>query len=307
MHVASLPWGLVKGSPMPEEDSVRGVRARRGVVTRSFQPQNVLAGFMDEAHFMGFAQEHLSSLNAEARAALFELASQARAAVGPLPPHLDFATEVRPLDPAVQARFERDEIFASTMQTPHRFAWVRLESLVALQVFVNSQEEDIPHDEEGLINYALPDEWSVPAEITFIPPLGPIYITSSSPHLAGLTVRTEAERGRIVIEPPKHINLIQVMSFAGRYYLRNGYHRVVGALAAGVTELPALVVDALQPAEVELPQLGPAGFGVIHSMSLARPPLVSDFNGAGAIRMEMREKRYGASVALQISPLNIGV
>ena len=44
MHVAFLPSGLVKGSAMPEEGTVRGPRARRGVVTRSFQPRNVLAG-----------------------------------------------------------------------------------------------------------------------------------------------------------------------------------------------------------------------------------------------------------------------
>jgi hypothetical protein len=262
---------------------------------------------MDEAHFIAFAQERLSSLDAEGQAALLEEAGHARAAVRSLRPRVDFTAELSPVDPAVRARFESDETFASTLRMPHRFAWVRLESLVALQVFVNSHGEDVPRDEEGLIGYALPEEWSVPAEVTFIPPLGPIYISSSSPHLAGVSVHTDAEHGRIVIEAPTHINLVKVMSFEGRYYLRNGYHRVVGALAAGVTELPALVVDAGQPAEVELPQLGPAAFGVTRSMSAARPPLVSDFNGAGAIRMEMREKRYGASVTLQVSPLNIGV
>lgn len=196
---------------MPEKDKARGFRAKRRVVSQSFQPRRVLAGFMDDLHFRGFAQEHLLSLKPDEQAALFDAANAARAAVASLPPHSDFSVAARPVDPAVQARFDADETFAVTVPMPHRFAWVQLQNLVALQVFVNSQEEDVPADEAGLVDYALPAEWSVPAEITFMPPFGPIYVSSSSPHLAGLEVRLEVEHGRVVIEPPKHINLIQVM------------------------------------------------------------------------------------------------
>lgn len=115
------------------------------------------------------------------------------------------------------------------------------------------------------------------------------------------------EKGQVMISPPSHINLIQVVQANGRYFLRNGYHRVVGALAAGVKEIPALVVDAIQPDDVELPNMGFAAFSGARSMALPRPPLVSDFNGAATVDILMRERRYGASVSLQISPVNIGV
>ena len=280
----------------------------RGVVIKSFHPVKALAGFMDDAHFQAFAQEYLATLSEEAKADLLAEADRARTIATALPPHPDFSVESRPVDPEVSEQFTKDETFRAVFGgQAYHFAWVRLENLVALQVFVNAQEEDVPSTESALTEFSLPGEWSVPAEITFIPPLGPIYIVSSSPHLVGLRVRTEVEAGQIIIEPPTHINVVQVMHFNGRYYLRNGYHRVVGALRAGVTELPALIVEGNQPAEVELANMGPSGFGVLPSMMLPRPALVADFNGTATVEIRMRERRYGASVSLQISPVNIGV
>jgi hypothetical protein len=203
---------------------------------------------------------------------------------------------------------EKDPVFASIFgNVSYRFAWVQPGKLVALQTFVKVQEETVPSEEDALLAFALPHDWRVPAEISFIPPLGPIYVVTSSPQMAGLQVRMDAKKGQIILEPPSHINLIQAVQLAGRYYLRNGYHRVAGAIAAGITELPALVVDASQPTDVEIPNLGLAGFNVLHSMGLPRPPLVSDFGGKACVEISMREKRYGASVSLQISPLNIGI
>ena len=101
--------------------------------------------------------------------------------------------------------------------------------------------------------------------------------------------------------------MIQVMQFGGRYYLRNGYHRAVGALAAGISEVPAQIIDGNQPAAVELPGLGLAGFSAAFSIMQPRPALVADLAGEASVEILMREKRYGASVSLQISPVNIGV
>ena len=36
---------------------------------------------------------------------------------------------------------------------------------------------------------------------------------------------------------------VQVIEFKGRFYLRNGYHRLVGAMRRGVTHVPALVMQ----------------------------------------------------------------
>jgi hypothetical protein len=291
-------------APTPKKSQ----RARRGVVIKSFQPAKVLAGFMDENHFRGFCQESLEAMTPAKQKALLTKAEAARAQVQGLPPHPDFSTEIRPLDASISDKFEKDKTFANTFaNTPHRFAWINPANLVALQVFVRGEEDAVPTDDAGLVKYALPDKWSVPAEISFIPPQGPIYVVSSSPQLTMLNIRMDAKKSQIIVEPPTHINLIQVMQFNGRYYLRNGYHRVVGALIAGITELPALVIDGNQPGDVELPNMGWAGISAQFFMPRPRPPLVSDFTGSATVVIEMRERRYGASVSLQISPVNIGV
>ena len=280
--------------------------ARRGAVSKTYLPVNVLAGFMDDSHFRAFAQEYLATLPEVEQAALLANVEKARAFVSELGPHENFATEIRPIDLA--QRFATHEHFQAAFGTlPIRFSWIRPEHVVAVQAFVNSQEEEVPTTEVELIDFALPVSSEVPVEISFIPPLGPIYLVSSSPHFAGLGIRM-ADNRQVIIEPPPHLNLIQVVQLDGRYYLRNGYHRVVGALKAGVPELPALVVDANQPPDVELPQLGVASFSVLrYVMSLPRPPLVADFGSAATVAIRMRERRYGASVSLTISPLNIGV
>jgi hypothetical protein len=278
------------------------------VVNKRFEPVKVLAGFMDDGHFRGFCQESLDALTPAKQKALLAKADLARAQVQGLGAHPDFATEIRPLDTTTSEKFDKDKTFTEIFGgTSHRFAWINLANLVALQVFVRGEEDAVPTEEPELVKYALPDKWSVPAEISFVPPAGPIYVVSSSPHLAGLNIRMDPKKGQIIIEPPKHINLVQVMQFNGRYYLRNGYHRVVGALAAGVQQLPALIIDGNHPAEVEMQNMGSGGFAVPYVMGLPRPPLVSDFTGTATVDIEMREKRYGASVSLQISPVNIGV
>lgn len=282
--------------------------ARRGEVERSFHPARVLAGFMDDGHFQACAQEHLASLSKAKQTALMKRVSDARTKVLAFPPLSDPQAEIRPLAQGVYDKFSKDKTFLGVFGgRSFRFAWVKLNKLIALQAFVNLQIEDVPESEEALIDFAFPKKWNVPAEVSFIPPMGPIYIVSSSPHLAGLNIRVEGKKGQIIIEPPLHINLIQVMHFGGRYYLRNGYHRVAGAISLGRTELPALIVDGNQPAEVELLNMGANGFNAAYSMSLPRPPLVSDFSGDASVEILMRERRYGASVALQISPVNIGV
>lgn len=282
--------------------------AKRGEVTKTYHPVNVLAGFMDDQHFGGFAQEHLSELTKAKQQALFKKVETARTNVSVLTPVNYSDVEIRPLKAENYKKIVNNKEFKDIFgRLPYRFVWIKPEKLVALQVFVNSQQEDVPSSEKELVKYALPENWSIPSEISFIPPLGPISIVSSSPQLAGLEVKLNGKKGEVIIKPPTHINLIQIVQYGNRYYLRNGYHRTVGAISAGCKELPALVVDATQPAEVELANLGLAGFSVVHSAGLARPPLVSDFCGNGSIDIPMREKRYGASVSLQISPINIGV
>jgi hypothetical protein len=191
-------------------------------------------------------------------------------------------------------------------QRPHDFVYVDIRRLCALQPWIEPRGDPIPTVEADLLAFALPPDWDVPAEVSFIPPQGPIQILTSSPAMQG-SIRAEfdAAKGTVMLGAPKHLNLIQVAHLAGRHYLLNGYHRVADALRAGVNELPALVTEAV----LGLPdiQLGPPAFLAQHVATIVRPPLVADFHTAAAITAKVRERRYGVLVELNLKPLVIGI
>jgi hypothetical protein len=67
-------------------------------------------------------------------------------------------------------------------------------------------------------------------------------------------------------------SLMQVAHFQGRYVLRDGYHRAVGLLSSGITEVPAFIkdFDAIE-------QLVPPGILPQNAWLGPRPPLVPDY------------------------------
>src|SRR5262249_25152556 len=137
-------------------------------------------------------------------------------------------------------------VFQQTFgQRPYQFAYVDVRQLVALQAWVEPRADSIPTREDDLLAFALPLNWDVPAEVSFIQPSGPIQILTSSPSLQGLHLEFDALTGTVKLGAAKHLNLIQVTHWNGRHYLRNGYHRVVDAIGAGIFELPALVNQAV--------------------------------------------------------------
>lgn len=279
----------------------------RGAVHRTFQDARALTGFMDETHFSQYAQEFLANLPEDKRNEVLTGAEKARRFVQSLP-QVDLENAItRSLGSDYTNAVAADPVFQTTFRDrPHTFAWIRPDRLVALQVWVKPRADSVPTNEEDLVRFAIPNKWDVPAEISFIPPQGPVYVMTSAPHLAGIETRLEADAGRIVIQPRQHINIIQVMRLGNRYYLRNGYHRVFDALSARVTELPALLVDALQPNDLVL-NLGNEGFNHGFVMGLQRPPLVADFLTDAAQPVQMRLRRYGVAVYLQITPVNLGI
>lgn len=66
---------------------------------------------------------------------------------------------------------------------------------------------------------------------------------------------------------------LQVAGLNGRYFLRDGYHRAYGLLAAGITHAPALVKDFATFEEVGLPQ----GLLPQHTYLGDRPPTLTDY------------------------------
>jgi hypothetical protein len=281
---------------------------RLNEVTKRYQDVSVLAGFMDDNHFYSYATELIETLDHAQVEALFARVERARQAAAKLGT-IDFQqVELRPINHSRVAALEADERFqADYYGCSYRFCWVNARNLVALQTFLRSGHDPAPSSGDALIDYALPHTWDVPAEICFTPPYGPIYILSSSPHVDGVNISVDKSKGQIILGAPPHLNLIHVAHFGGRYYLRNGYHRVCEILAAGCDEIPAIVMDYYDPSQVELANLGAGAFAVSHLMNLERPPLVADFGTGASIDIEMREKRYAASITLQMSTITIPI
>jgi hypothetical protein len=70
------------------------------------------------------------------------------------------------------------------------------------------------------------------------------------------------------------VSYMHVARHGGRYFLRDGYHRLVGLLAGGITTMPCVVVDMPGPFDELMP--GRRSFSREACFS-DRPPLVSDF------------------------------
>lgn len=66
---------------------------------------------------------------------------------------------------------------------------------------------------------------------------------------------------------------LQVSGVNGRYFLRDGYHRAYGFLAAGITHVPALVKDFASFEDVQMP----AGLLPSNAYLGSRPPLLLDY------------------------------
>lgn len=278
----------------------------RGQVQKTFIDNIILAGFTDDNHFHSIIGEYWHALSSSEQQDLMNSVHTAQAYVKALPPFVQKQVEVRAITHPHISALSADPVFQNAFRSKSfRFAYVDPTQLIALQPYVSPRHDPTPSDETALLNYTLPQQWEVPAEINFIPPQGPIQILSSSPMFQGLTIEFDVANGKVQLGPPKHLNLLQVCLFQGKYYLRNGYHRVADAIGNGVTEIPCLLIDALNPEEVQLS--GPTFFGFSYVSKLPRPPLVADFGSRAAISAKTRERRYGMIVKLDISPLNIGI
>ena len=292
---------MVTHNPIPVPTS-----APRGSVQKTFVPAKILSGFTDAGHFQLLAGEYLATLSPNEQAAVLSEAQATRVFVSQLPPLQPQSIVVRDITgPHVQA-IKSDPLFAQIYgQRPHKFCYVNPSNIIALQAWIEPRADFVPRTEDALLEFALPRSWDVPAEVSFMQPFGPIQILSSNPGMQGLAMELDQTAGKVMLSPPKHMNLVQVVNFQGRHFLRNGYHRVSDAIVAGLTEFPALVVEAFNPNEVALAGNTVFGFGYVQG--LQRPPLVADFNTPAALTTKVRERRYGVIVNLDIKPINIGI
>jgi len=262
---------------------------------------------MRDEQFNALSGEFLASANPTRRQRIADAVRQSRELTPGLAPVVLDDVEVRPLSHNRIEELMADPVFAATFGArPYHFAWVRPERLVALQTFVQPRDDPTPASVDELVELCLPLQSSVPAELSFQAPLGPVYMMSSSPQMQGIRINMDAATNRLILEPPLHLNLVQAVQFARRTYLRNGYHRLYDLMKGGASEVPALVVEGIQPQDVALPP-SPGAFDLAYLMSLARPPVLGDFVTDSAVDVAVRERRYGVSIALQINPISVGL
>ncbi len=279
--------------------------AVRDAIQKTFVPATILSGFTDAGHFELLAGEYLASLGAKAKSQLLARADKTRkfvATLAPFQPANVVGAEIT--GPHVDA-IRADPLFIGAFgQRPYTFARVDITQLVALQPWVEPRGDPIPTGHEEQLKLALPHKWEVPAEFSFVPPNGPLQVFTSNPALQALAIQADIVNQVVLLSTLKHINLVQVVHFSGRHYLRNGYHRVADALADGLKDFPAIVTEAMVfPQDVQLPSH--AAFNPQYFAGLPRPPLLSDFHTRAALRAKVRERRYG--VIVSVVPISIGI
>jgi hypothetical protein len=155
--------------------------------------------------------------------------------------------------------------------------WVDMRKVVAVQreVITDGLEQRVlvaGQDQAALLDLCLPAApESAEVEFNMDPDRRGITMVSPNPNLrlTGLGHQT----GAVVIRFGIPAGDVTVVRFQGRYYLRNGYHRVAGLVQAGVTTVPAVVTDT---DTFENMVVGDGGFGG-EVATWRVPPVMTDF------------------------------
>jgi hypothetical protein len=185
----------------------------------------------------------------------------------------------------------RPELQAAIPDAPWTVEWVDLTRILSIQKIITTAGLDarvgvVNDDPEAIAELCLPVAQPVPPGGGFTDQDGLGFtISSLNPNLrvAGSQVH-EALVASAPGAPPQKmqgitffINMgtsyVQVARYQGRSFLRDGYHRTVGLLRAGVTRVPAVVIDA-PSFQYIVPQPGLFDHEVAFS---ERPPLLTDF------------------------------
>jgi hypothetical protein len=278
----------------------------RPAFQQTFTEARILAGFMDPNHFQMLTGDYLASIEPAERDRILREAEDARRIVAGWPQAVLGPVEVRPVKGPLVDELLADPLVREMYRSfTFDFQFVRADRVIALQSTVSPWHAAVPATEAELLAYCLPHQWEVPAEITCVQPGGPIQIVSSSPALRGLKVGLDETGGRVLITPTPHINLMVVQEYNGKYYMRNGYHRAFDLLAAGVLEIPMLVIRVVAEQLAEFGTQSP--FNPKYVMGLARPPLLTDFASPAAVQAKVRARRYGLLVNLDIKPFTVNI
>jgi hypothetical protein len=177
--------------------------------------------------------------------------------------------KTEPADPVVQGDRDlldqiaaRPDVRASFTDAPWRIEWVDLTRILSIQKLITTEGLDlrvgaVQDDPAAIAELCLPanqpasplggfmDQDGLAITISSLNPN--LRVVSAQPHEALVATSPEL--------PPQKmqaitflVNLgasyVQVAEYQGRYFLRDGYHRAAGLLHAGVSHIPAVVIDA---------------------------------------------------------------
>ena len=156
----------------------------------------------------------------------------------------------------------RPEVHAAFADVPWRVEWVDLTRVLSVQKMITTDGLDLrvaeaTDDPDALVELCLPAAQPVPPLGAFGDPDGHGFALSSlNPNLrvVGSNV-AEALVSASPQVPPQKVqaftlfvsmgaSYVQVAQYQGRSFLRDGYHRAAGLLRAGVSRVPAVVIDA---------------------------------------------------------------
>lgn len=100
---------------------------------------------------------------------------------------------------------------------------------------------------------------------------GQVFQTEVASADGGPTIPIQA----IAILVALNASYVQVAHYAGRYFLRDGYHRAAGLIRAGITKIPCVYLEIGGNFEQVIP--GTPGLFNYETCFAERPPLVVDF------------------------------
>jgi hypothetical protein len=174
----------------------------------------------------------------------------------------------------------------------YSFGYIPLASLIPVQTFVNLDNDpvrDVANDLE-VLKYCLPEDFSVPHNV--IPTMTGFRFVTPRYGMGSHNIRRRIENGNVVLSF-EHVNLVQVQRIGDKLILTNGIHRCFKLLSAGLTHVPALIVQRSSVEEVEnLNQPGVWTTQFIFSHPRPphwgpRPPILSDFLSPIAVDAEI--------------------
>lgn len=182
----------------------------------------------------------------------------------------------------------RPELQADFPDVPWRVEMVDLMRIQAVQKFVYADEllpETSAPSLEELVSICMPTgQPSPPMAMAMAPDGDGFTVTSPSPNMRVIAAQTYPSLAAAAPHlPPRQVqavtfllgtpsSYVQVAQFQGRYFLRDGNHRAAGFLRAGITQVPAVVIES--PTFQHVAPL--PGMFDCETVISGQPPLVAD-------------------------------